>query len=40
MEPETVSVMSLNGMWKGKRQGVTVEEMNAAIADAVADAHR
>ena len=39
VEPETVSLMSLKGMLKGKRKGVTVEEMKDAIAEAVVEAH-
>lgn len=39
VEPETVSLMSLKGMIKGKRKGVTVEEMNEAMAQAAAEAN-
>jgi AbrB family looped-hinge helix DNA binding protein len=41
VEPETVDVRSLRGSLKGfAKRVVTVEEMNEAIADAVADRHR
>lgn len=39
VEPETVDLMSLHGMLKGKRRGVSVEEMNEAIAEAAAEEH-
>jgi AbrB family looped-hinge helix DNA binding protein len=39
VEAETRSLMSLKGVLKGKRKGVTVEEMNEAIAQGVADAN-
>ncbi|MFZ4734650.1 MAG: AbrB/MazE/SpoVT family DNA-binding domain-containing protein [Bradymonadia bacterium] len=39
VEAETRSLMSLKGVLKGKRKGVTVEEMNEAIARGAADAN-
>jgi AbrB family looped-hinge helix DNA binding protein len=40
VEPETLDIRTLKGMVKPKRQGVTVEEMNEAIAQAAADRYR
>ena len=37
VEPETVDIHTLKGMVKPKRRGVTVEEMNEAIARAAAE---
>lgn len=39
VEPQTIPLMSLKGMLKGLRRGVTVEEMNEAIAQAAAEAN-
>lgn len=39
VEAETRSLMSLKGVLKGKRKGVTVSEMNEAIAQGAADAN-